>query len=260
MADLAIGLSASMKGNCNPVPFRAQPAGSPLDSGVDSANSQPPVNGWPFLYVPGTNDDCGPPTVEDVKTAASDTMERVRSAAAGDADAFRGLVREVYPLLRRWALARTGNPDDADEVVQRSLIRWHQSLGDFSGEARLTTWLYRIVANTAIDLQRSQAAGSGERRQSGESGDEKSAVSPDPVREIHAARMAAAVRDFFETLPPRQREVLELVDNEGLRPVDVAEMLGIEPVSMRANLFKARRAVRSAMLSRYPELTEGYET
>lgn len=184
-------------------------------------------------------------------------MERVRSAAAGDDDAFRELVREVYPTLRRWALARTGNPDDADDVVQRTLIRMHRGLEDFSGEGRLTTWLYRILANAAIDLQRSRDAGGARSR---DSGDGSTSPWPDPVRTVHAGRMAAAVRDFFNALPPRQREVMELVDHEGLRPVDVADMLGIEPVSVRANLFKARRAVRGAMLARYPELTEGYET
>lgn len=83
--------------------------------------------------------------------------------------------------------------------------------------------------------------------------------SPDPARRIDAGRMATSVRDFFEELPPRQREVLELVDHQGMRAVDVAEALGIRPVSVRANLLKARRKVRRAILSRYPELTEGYE-
>lgn len=183
-------------------------------------------------------------------------MERVRRAAAGDEDAFRSLVREVYPTLRRWALARTGHPDDADEVVQRTLIRMHRGLGGFSGEGRLTTWLYRIVANAAADLERSHSAHG---PSTGGPLEGSADPWPDPVRAVHAGRMAAAVRDFFDALPPRQREVLELVDHEGLRPVDVAEMLDIEPVTVRANLFKARRAVRRAMLARYPELTEGYE-
>lgn len=192
-------------------------------------------------------------------------MERVRSAASGDDDAFRRLVREVYPLLRRWALARTGDPDDADEVVQRALLGMHRSLDTFTGESRLTSWLFRIVANAAIDVHRSESARAAHR--STRSLDALDALetdgagetSPDPIRAIHASRMAGSVRDFFEALPPRQREVLELVDHQGMRPVDVAEALGIQPVSVRANLFKARRTVRQAILSRYPELREGYE-
>jgi RNA polymerase sigma-70 factor (ECF subfamily) len=68
-------------------------------------------------------------------------MELVRRAAAGDDDAFRRLVGSVLPRLRRWALARTGNPDQADEVVQRTLIRAHRGLDRFAGDSRLTSWL-----------------------------------------------------------------------------------------------------------------------
>lgn len=229
--------------------------------------------------------------------ASSETVERVRSAASGDDEAFRQLVREVHPTLRRWALGRTGDSDDADEVVQRALIRMHRSLHTFTGDSRLTSWLYRIVANAAIDVRRSSGAprsdtapgagvgtatataattrggaaagarGSVTGRGGGGAGprtvrldpDHAAEPGPDPARRIDAGRMAASVRDFFEELPPRQREVLELVDHQGMRAVDVAEALGIRPVSVRANLLKARRKVRRAILSRYPELTEGYE-
>lgn len=197
-----------------------------------------------------------------MSTAATETLELVRSAAAGDDEAFRRLVRQVYPTLRRWALARTGDPDDADEVVQRALIRMHRSLGTFGGEARLTSWLYRIVTNAAIDLHRSRTARPGRPGRPAEipDVDPERSIRTDPIRAMHAGRMAAAVRDFFEILPPRQREVLELVDHQGMRPVDVAEALGVKPVSVRANLFKARRTVRRAILERYPELREGYES
>lgn len=182
-------------------------------------------------------------------------MELVRQAAAGDDHAFRVLVRKVYPKLRRWALARTGDPDAADEAVQQTLIRMHRGLARFSGDSALTTWLYRILTNVTIDLHRADT-----RRPAGqeEPVEEAAAHQSDPVRAIHAGRMAAAVRDYFETLPPRQREVLELVDFEGMPPVEVADLLGLKAVSVRASLFKARRSLRERILERFPELTEGY--
>ena len=185
--------------------------------------------------------------------------ELIAAAAAGDDEAFGRLVRRVYPRLRRWALARTGDVDEADEVVQRTLVRMHGSLGGFEGQSKLSSWLYRILSNAAIDLARSKGARPTVREEEAEPGGGPDPSSADPVRRIHAARLAAAVRDYLTSLPPRQREVLELVDHEGLRAVDVAEMLGIEPVSVRANLFKARKAVRREILKRYPELMEGYE-
>lgn len=189
--------------------------------------------------------------------AAIDSAERARLAVAGDPAAFRELVREVHPQLRRWALARTGDPDDADEIVQRTLIRMHRNLHRFSGRSKLSTWLYRILANAATDLERSRRARPTTSVDA--LADVLEDAPDDPIRSVHARRLATAVHDFLDALPPRQREVLELVDHQGLRSVDVAEMLGIEPGSVRANLFKARRAVRAAALVRYPELTEGYE-
>lgn len=186
-------------------------------------------------------------------------MTLVRRAAGGDDEAFRRLVAGVYPQLRRWALARTADPDDADEVVQRTLIRMHRSLAGFDGRSRLSTWLYRVLRNAAADLDRSRRARPTVPESSVPESPER-AEEPDPVRVLESERLAREVRMSFGSLPPRQREVLELVDQEGLRPADVAEMLDMKPVTVRANLFKARRAVREAVLARHPELLEGYET
>ena len=186
-------------------------------------------------------------------------MTLVRRAAEGDDDAFRRLVALVHPELRRWALARTGDVDDADEVIQRTLIRMHRSLGSFDGRARLSTWLYRILRNAATDLDRSR--GSRPTAPADPSTDDPGRVEPpDPIRSLESRRLSREVLASFAMLPPRQREVLELVDHEGRRPVEVAEMLDMKPVTVRANLFKARRAVRTAILARHPELEEGYET
>ncbi len=184
-------------------------------------------------------------------------MDLIRRAAGGDDDAFRLLVRQVHPRLLRWALAKTGDPDTADEAVQRTLIRMHRGLAGFTGDAALSSWLYRILSNVVIDMHR---AGSGPAMVPEETLEQmpETADRPDPIRTLHAGRMADVVRDFFEALPPRQREVMELVDFEGLSSVEVAGMMGIEPVSVRAHLFKARRAVRERVLERHPELMEGY--
>jgi RNA polymerase sigma-70 factor (ECF subfamily) len=185
-------------------------------------------------------------------------MTLVRLATEGDDEAFRRLVALVHADLRRWALARMADPDDADEVVQRTLIRMHRALRSFDGRARLSTWLYRILRNVATDLERGRR--SHRTVADAPPDDPEAAERPDPVRSLEARRLSREVLACFAALPPRQREVLELVDHEGRRPVEVAEMLGMKPVTVRANLFKARRAVREAILARHPELEEGYGT
>ena len=138
---------------------------------------------------------------------------------------------------------------------------WHRALGEFTGRARLTTWLYRILDNAANERRRARvrrpsvslesAGAEAERADDDDAGD--------PIRLLHARRLAAVVREFFAALPAGQREVVELVDHQGMRPVEVAEALEMNAVTVRAHLFKARRALRSRILERYPELMEGYE-
>lgn len=190
----------------------------------------------------------------------SEEERLVALAAAGDEPAFSALVRRVLPRLRRWALARTGDPDEADEVVQETLIRMHGGLQGFTGASRLSSWLYRVLANTAN--QRDRRRGRRRTVPMETIGEDTLAAElsepPDPLGSLHTRRMAAVVREFFETLSPGQRQVLEMVDHQGMRPVEVAEALGVNPVTVRAHLFRARRALRSRILERYPELMEGY--
>ena len=182
-------------------------------------------------------------------------------AAAGDEPAFSALVGRVLPRLRRWALARTGDPDEADDVVQETLIRMHRGLPGFTGGSRLSSWLYRVLANTANQRDRRRGRRptvpvdtiAGARLGAGDG-----LETPDVLGSLHARRMAAVVEEYLGTLSPGQRQVLELVDHQGMRPMEVAEALEMNPVTVRAHLFKARRALRSRILERYPELMEGY--
>lgn len=201
-----------------------------------------------------------PEPQDRVSPATSDDEGLAARAAAGDEEAFAALAGRVLPRLRRWALARTADPDEADEVVQETLIRMHRSLDGFAGASRLSTWLYRVLANVANERRRWRDRRPALPLEAVPPGAEGATdAGEDPVTTVHARRMAAVVREYFETLPPGQRQVLELVDHEGLRPVEVAEALEMNPVTVRAHLFRARKALRERILARYPELMEGYE-
>ena len=179
------------------------------------------------------------------------------SVTRSDEAAFERLARRLLPRLRRWALVRAGDPDEADEIVQETLIRMHRGLAGFRGGARVSSWAYRILANTANERHRKRNRQPLVRDGSGLE-TEAPSKEADPAEALHARRMAAVVREYFGTLPAGQREVLELVDHQGMRPVEVAEALEMNPVTVRAHLFKARKAIRGKILERYPELMEGY--
>jgi RNA polymerase sigma factor (sigma-70 family) len=190
--------------------------------------------------------------------SAESNQALVARAADGDEDAFRVLVGRVHPQVRRWASSLAATPEDAEEITQDVLVRMYRNLAGFRGESRLTTWLYRVTRNAAADHSRR-----GRRHRAARPLDEASQLSgedPEPIRRLHAQGLSSQVASAFRSLPDRQREVLDLVDFQGFTSVEVADMLKLKPVSVRASLFKARRAIRQSILERHPELGEGYST
>lgn len=214
------------------------------------------------------HEEPGPSPVSSIERSRDPVATLVRAARAGDEASFRQLVERVYGTIHRWALVRIGHPDDADEVTQRVLIRLHRHLDRWEGRGGFETWLYRITANAASSLCREQARASaselrvtpdeprGARLEASVAPPE--AVAPGPLDRVWLGQLTALVRDFFEELPPRQREVFDLADLQGYAPAEIAEMLNMNASTVRANLFKARRAIRLRVLERHPELAEGY--
>src|SRR6059036_299490 len=80
----------------------------------------------------------------------------VARARTGDADAFRALVERHSRALFRLAYRMTGNEQDAEDVVQESMLRAYRQIGKFDERATFGTWLYRIATNCSLDLVRSR--------------------------------------------------------------------------------------------------------
>src|SRR5436190_20969868 len=89
---------------------------------------------------------------------ASEAAAVLARARQGDSDAFRALVERHSRSVFRLAFRMTGNEQDAEDVVQESFLRAYKQLGRFESRANFGTWLYRIVANCAVDLMRAKQA------------------------------------------------------------------------------------------------------
>jgi RNA polymerase sigma-70 factor (ECF subfamily) len=182
----------------------------------------------------------------------------VRGAQAGDEAAFERLLRRHYAQIHRWALARTGDRDEADDVAQEVLVRLHRHLASFDGRSQFTTWLYQVTRSAAADLHRKSARRD---RLAEKLKREPAPASHDPRLGDDAAdekRATGLVRTFSEELSERQREVFDLCDLQGFGAAEVSAMLKMEPVTVRSHLFRARKAIRKKILESCPELVEGY--
>lgn len=180
----------------------------------------------------------------------------VRDARNGDPEALRALVERAYPTVRRWALVHTGDPTEADDLTQDVMVTVIQRLDSFAGNARFTTWLYTVTRNAATDRRRRSGRRASRLADPRVHGEVAPTAAEDPSSGADRSRIGALVQAFFHELPDRQREVFDMAELQGLPAAAIAERLGIEAVSVRAHLFKARRALRARILETHPEVAE----
>jgi RNA polymerase sigma-70 factor (ECF subfamily) len=176
-------------------------------------------------------------------------------ASAGDDSAFATLVTRFHPAVFRWALTFSRDPDEAEDIVQEVFVRAHRRLDQYRSDGSLDAWLYRITRRTATQMRRTRnrrgrlALSTGARPT-------RDVYTTDPGGRVDRQRAAVVIHELFEKLPQRQREIFDLVDLQGLSPAEAAERIGMKPVSVRANLFKARKTIRESLLATHPSYSE----
>ncbi len=157
---------------------------------------------------------------------ATDDAAVVAAAGRGDKAAFALLYRRWRPLVFGVAFRITGDADVAEDVVQETFLQVHGALAAWRPEARLSTWIYRIAVNEAIDERRRS------RRRPSPLGD---LPAPAPADRAVADRIAEAVA----SLPVREKAVFVLRHYENLPLAEVAEVLGIALGTVKATLHHA---------------------
>jgi RNA polymerase sigma-70 factor, ECF subfamily len=178
-------------------------------------------------------------------------VDQVRS---GKPAALARLVARVQSRVRAWAARFTDDGDAADDVAQQVLIGLERRVKRFDGASRFTTWLFAVTRNAALTERRRNA-----RRAALVAEHHANSVDPaDTNDDPDAARLAALVVKYFDELPRRQRQIFELADLRGMTPTEIATKLGMEPVTVRGHLFKARRAIRAKLLQHHERLLEEY--
>ena len=176
-------------------------------------------------------------------------------ASAGDDSAFTTLVTRFQPAVFRWALIFAQDADEAEDITQEVFVRAHRQLGQYRSDGSLDGWLYRITRRTATQLRRTRKR-RGRLALSPAARPARDVYTTDPGGRVDRQRAAAIIHELFGKLPQRQREIFDLVDLQGLSPAEAAERTGMKPVSVRANLFKARRAIRESLLATHPSYSE----
>ncbi|MFH1861607.1 MAG: RNA polymerase sigma factor [bacterium] len=180
-----------------------------------------------------------------------DEIELISRAREGNDDAFAALVEKHDARVMSLLCSILGPGFDAEEAYQEVFLKLYRNLGSFRFESEFSTWLHRLVVNTALSKKRSLT-----RRQQkeqimdGES-DFFANLPANPVDNPENVHLRSEIRGQIEkaltTLPDRQRTVFVLKHEHGLKLREIAKILGISEGSVKAYLFRAVEMLRKRL-------------
>jgi RNA polymerase sigma-70 factor, ECF subfamily len=171
---------------------------------------------------------------------------------------FQTIHNAFRPKILRYLTSVVGRRD-AEDLTQEVFLKVNQALKTFRGESQLSTWIYRIATNTALDKLRSPSfRQSGQKSLSEESvaegeieivdkdpwtGEKVPSVETSMIRE----EMNECIRGIVEKLPENYRTVLVLGELEGFKDDEIAEILGVSIHTAKVWLHRARARLKKEL-------------
>jgi RNA polymerase sigma-70 factor (ECF subfamily) len=183
---------------------------------------------------------------------ADDDPSIVRRVVAGDRSAFELLMRRYNRRLYRLARAALRDPMEAEDALQEAYLSAYRLMGQFRGEAALSSWLSRLVLNECLGRLRRSA-----RRHNLVpimSSDSEIDINAMPTRDsdlpdkvLGRAQMRALLEHKLDALPESFRVVFVLRSVEELSVEETAQSLGIPEETVRSRHFRARSLLRESL-------------
>lgn len=196
--------------------------------------------------VTSASDPESQPSVDD------ELAQLVDAARQGSESAFRQLVEATYRDMFTLAIRLTGDEEDARDVTQEAYLRAHRSLGGFRGDARFSTWMYRITANCAATYVQRRA-----RHRHDQLFDDMAIVDTsydsDPEYHSSVSDLRGRLNSAIASLPPKLRSVVVLRDIYELPHEAIAQELGISVTAAKVRLHRARHRLRAEV---FPTMEE----
>jgi len=174
----------------------------------------------------------------------------VALAREGDSDAFRGLVERHSRAVYRLAHRMTGNPQDAEDVVQETFLKAYRQLGRFESRANFGTWLHRIAVNCSIDLIRGrkhQETGHDAADLDMLDSTDDQRIDPSPERLMLSTEVQERVTRAMDGLTSMERAAFVLRHFEGHSIEEISRTLGLKANAAKHSIFRAVRKMRLAL-------------
>jgi RNA polymerase sigma-70 factor (ECF subfamily) len=173
----------------------------------------------------------------------------MEAAQSGDGEALDALLRQYQPQIFRFGRRMCRDPEDAQDILQETLLAAARTLHGFRGASSFSTWLYTIARSFCIKSRRRSVFAPEVLSLESEASRARKAAdpAPDPERSLADREVALVLESAIAALEPAYREVLLLRDVEGLSAAEVAEVTGITVAAVKSRLHRARRTVRDRL-------------
>jgi len=177
--------------------------------------------------------------------ARLEEREAIEACLSGDASAFDSLVIRHQKSIQRVCYRFTGNTEDAADLTQEVFVKAYRSLSKFRGTSAFSTWLYRIAVNACLSFKASR------KNRTEEWDEDYDIVAEGPSAEdsLDSRMNAETIHAALETLPEKQRVTVIMKVLEERTHAEVAEILGSNVGTVKANLFFAIRNLRKHLVA-----------
>jgi RNA polymerase sigma-70 factor, ECF subfamily len=168
-------------------------------------------------------------------------IELIHSMAAGDTTALDTLYARHGRAILSYLRAYLNNPQVAEEVLQDVMLAVWENAGRFRGESKVRTWILVIARNRALNTRRKlmpTIVPLDENMDVHETG---------PLEKIELKSQQQMMRQAINRLPEQHKEILVLVFYHQLSNLEVAEVLGINPGTVKSRLHRAKEALRRVL-------------
>jgi RNA polymerase sigma-70 factor, ECF subfamily len=176
----------------------------------------------------------------------------IRQAQAGDKLAFRKLVELYQRRMFAFCYDLTGSAPDAEDLSQEVFVKMWKNLSAFRGEAKLSSWLYRIAMNTWIDVKRSKNEKVRSRTEALEDdamfdAAARNAEQENPLRMMDSAFAQKQILVALDKLTVKERAVFTLRHVDGLKLDAIGDRLGVSTGSVKSFLFRAVKKLQKEL-------------
>lgn len=187
---------------------------------------------------------------EELRESLSDDalLERIRE---GDDQALSEVIQRYQSQIYRFGMKMCRNHEDAEDVLQETLLAAARTIKGFRGASSMSTWFYSIARSFCIKKRRkSKFAPAHEASlEQDVARDVRALEDPGRTPEEHAqaSQLEQALQGAIESLDPKYREILILRDVEGLTAPEVSEVTGLSIAAVKSRLHRARAQLRDTL-------------